>query len=65
MIFAKFDLGAILQNEAGLDIPNIIRFDIGNPLIMNFLNISMKYFSQGYDVGLVPKMGNEIYIPNW
>jgi uncharacterized protein (DUF302 family) len=33
MIFAKFDLGSILHKETGLD-TQIIRFDIGNPLIM-------------------------------
>jgi uncharacterized protein (DUF302 family) len=37
MMFAKFDLGAILRKETGLDTPKIIRFDIGNPLIMKEL----------------------------
>ena len=34
MMFTKLDLGAILRKETGLDTPKIIRFDIGNPLIM-------------------------------
>lgn len=34
MLFAKFDLGAILRKENGLDTPKILRFVIGNPLIM-------------------------------
>ena len=37
MLFAKFDLGAFLRKETGLDTPKIIRFDIGNPLIMKEL----------------------------
>jgi uncharacterized protein (DUF302 family) len=36
MLFAKFDLGAVLRKETGLD-TQIIRFDIGNPLIMKEL----------------------------
>lgn len=34
MMFMKLDLGAILRKETGLDTPKIIRFLIGNPLIM-------------------------------
>jgi uncharacterized protein (DUF302 family) len=34
MMFIKFDLGAILRKETGLDTPKIVRFLIGNPLIM-------------------------------
>jgi uncharacterized protein (DUF302 family) len=34
MIFIKFDLGAILRKETGLDTPRIVRYLIGNPLIM-------------------------------
>jgi len=34
MMFTKLDLGAVLRKETGLDTPKIIRFDIGNPLIM-------------------------------
>jgi uncharacterized protein (DUF302 family) len=34
MMFMKFDHGAILRKETGLDTPKIIRFVIGNPLIM-------------------------------
>lgn len=34
MLFIKFDLGAILRKESGLDTPKIVRFVIGNPLIM-------------------------------
>jgi uncharacterized protein (DUF302 family) len=34
MMFLKFDLGEILQKETGLDTPKIVRFLIGNPLIM-------------------------------
>jgi uncharacterized protein (DUF302 family) len=34
MLFIEFDLGAILRKETGLDTPKIMRFLIGNPLIM-------------------------------
>jgi uncharacterized protein (DUF302 family) len=34
MLFMEFDLGAILRRESGLETPKIIRFVIGNPLIM-------------------------------
>ena len=34
MMFMKLDLGAILRKETGLDTPKIVRFLIGNPLIM-------------------------------
>jgi uncharacterized protein (DUF302 family) len=34
MIFTKFDHGAILRKETGLDTPKIVRFLVGNPLIM-------------------------------
>jgi uncharacterized protein (DUF302 family) len=34
MMFIEFDLGAILRKETGLDRPKIVRFVIGNPLIM-------------------------------
>jgi uncharacterized protein (DUF302 family) len=34
MLFAEFDLGAILQRETGSDIPRSMRFLVGNPLIM-------------------------------
>lgn len=34
MMFMKLDHGAILRKETGLDTPNIVRFLIGNPLIM-------------------------------
>ena len=34
MMFMKLDLGAILRKETGLDMPKIVRFVIGNPLIM-------------------------------
>ncbi len=34
MMFMKLDLGAILRKETGLDTPKILRFVIGNPLIM-------------------------------
>jgi uncharacterized protein (DUF302 family) len=34
MMFMKFDLGAILRKETGRDSPKILRFVIGNPLIM-------------------------------
>ncbi len=34
MMFMKLDLGAILRKETGLDAPKIVRFLIGNPLIM-------------------------------
>jgi uncharacterized protein (DUF302 family) len=34
MMFIEFDLGAILRKETGLDAPKIVRFLIGNPLIM-------------------------------
>jgi uncharacterized protein (DUF302 family) len=34
MMFVEFDLGAILRKETGLDTPKIVRFVIGNPLVM-------------------------------
>ena len=34
MLFAEFDLGAILRRESGDDTPRIMRFLVGNPLIM-------------------------------
>jgi len=34
MLFAEFDLGAILRRETGSKTPKIIRFVVGNPLIM-------------------------------
>jgi uncharacterized protein (DUF302 family) len=34
MMFTKFDQGVILRKETGLDTPKIVRFVIGNPLIM-------------------------------
>src|SRR5260370_4853101 len=34
MLFMQLDQGAVLQKEAGQDTPRIIRFLIGNPLIM-------------------------------
>ena len=34
MLFAEFDLGAILRRELGPDTPKIIRLVVGNPLIM-------------------------------
>jgi uncharacterized protein (DUF302 family) len=33
-MFMKLDHGAILRKETGLDTPKIVRFEIGNPLIM-------------------------------
>jgi uncharacterized protein (DUF302 family) len=34
MLFAEFDLGAILRRETGLETPKVMRFLVGNPLIM-------------------------------
>jgi uncharacterized protein (DUF302 family) len=34
MMFARYDLGEILRKESGLDGPKLVRFVIGNPLIM-------------------------------
>jgi uncharacterized protein (DUF302 family) len=34
MMFMEFDQGAILRKQTGLDKPKIVRFVIGNPLIM-------------------------------
>jgi len=34
MLFAEFDLGDILRRESGRDAPKILRFVVGNPLIM-------------------------------
>lgn len=34
MLFAEFDLGAILRRETNLETPKIIRLVVGNPLIM-------------------------------
>jgi len=34
MLFMQLDLGAVVRKESGQDSPRIIRFLIGNPLIM-------------------------------
>ena len=34
MLFLKLDHGAVLRRESGRDAPNIVRFILGNPLIM-------------------------------
>jgi uncharacterized protein (DUF302 family) len=34
MMFMKFDQGSVLRKETGLDTPKIVRYVIGNPLIM-------------------------------
>jgi uncharacterized protein (DUF302 family) len=34
MLFAEFDLGAILRRETGPETPKSMRFLVGNPLIM-------------------------------
>jgi uncharacterized protein (DUF302 family) len=34
MLFAEFDLGAILRREAGSETPKVMRFVVGNPLII-------------------------------
>lgn len=34
MLFAQFDLGDILRRESGSETPQMIRFVVGNPLIM-------------------------------
>ncbi len=34
MLFMELDHGAVLRKESGLDKPKIIRFIIGNPLVM-------------------------------
>ena len=34
MLFAEFDLGDILRRETGYTTPRIVRFVVGNPLIM-------------------------------
>ena len=34
MLFAEFDLGAILRRETGSETPKVTRFVVGNPLIM-------------------------------
>jgi uncharacterized protein (DUF302 family) len=34
MLFAEFELGAVLRRETGLETPKIIRFLAGNPLIL-------------------------------
>jgi uncharacterized protein (DUF302 family) len=34
MMFMKFDQGAVLRKETGLDTPKVVRYVIGNPLIM-------------------------------
>ena len=33
-MFMKFDQGAVLRKETGLDTPKVVRYVIGNPLIM-------------------------------
>jgi uncharacterized protein (DUF302 family) len=34
MIFMELDLGSVLRRETGRDVPKVLRFIIGNPLIM-------------------------------
>jgi uncharacterized protein (DUF302 family) len=34
MLFAEFDLGAILRRESGSKTPRVVRLVVGNPLIM-------------------------------
>jgi hypothetical protein len=34
MIFMKLDQGAVVRKETGLNTPKIVRYEIGNPLIM-------------------------------
>ena len=34
MLFMELDHGAILRKESGKDVPKIVRFIVGNPLIM-------------------------------
>jgi uncharacterized protein (DUF302 family) len=34
MIFMELDLGAVLRRETGRGVPKVVRFIIGNPLIM-------------------------------
>jgi uncharacterized protein (DUF302 family) len=34
MLFIKFDFGAVLRKETGLETPKIVRLVIGNPLVM-------------------------------
>jgi len=34
MLFLEFDLGAVLRRETGLEAPKVVRFLVGNPLIM-------------------------------
>jgi uncharacterized protein (DUF302 family) len=34
MIFMELDLGAVLRRQTGRDVPKVVRFIIGNPLIM-------------------------------
>ena len=34
MLFAEFDLGAVLRRESGAATPKVMRFLVGNPLIM-------------------------------
>jgi uncharacterized protein (DUF302 family) len=34
MLFIEFDHGAVLRKETGLEKPKIVRFVLGNPLIM-------------------------------
>ena len=34
MLFMKFDQGAVVRKETGLNTPKIVRYVIGNPLIM-------------------------------
>lgn len=36
MLFMEFDLGSILRKENGLSTPKIVRFLIGNPLIVRW-----------------------------
>ena len=34
MMFMKLDQGVVVRKETGLNTPKIVRYEIGNPLIM-------------------------------
>jgi hypothetical protein len=44
MMFMKFDQGAVLRKETGLDTPKIVRYVIGNPLNVTGIILILDYF---------------------
>ena len=43
MMFMKFDQGAVLRKETGLNTPKIVRYVIGNPFIMKEMTLVLGF----------------------